>query len=596
MHKIINTLLATLIVASCGGDESEARDPTNQKPPRVEAPPLAASAVDYEPFARDEQLVQFLHPRHWRYHSDTTPEYIGGYKTGYEDEYDEVLEAFFVFQVSLKDFESDGDLQDITIIEEREVTVSGLSGIEVIFDAKVPDSDIVLRFLATEVFRNNTAYVFVYLAEPYIFPKYREIARHMTQTAAIGIDLAALDIHNTGDFPQKPKLLFDGEKHFLFYCKPQRVEEPPRTVDYSELAVLIISEQGEKLNDVTVTSRKKGQCPDHTFDVAFNGRYFTLVSALNAPDQTLYTKIYAIRISKSGETLDSSPILVSYEGDASTFDRSPSIAFNGTDYLVAWQGQGRYFFQQMGKDNTYNSAVFSALLSGDGKVSNRKILDLKEHRNFSSPKVVYRNGAFDAAWVNVIYEDEADRNVFYGRRVTHDGNFSDSPPIKLDDVTGTLYGWDLVSNGSSALLNIGVTVDHNFGYGVTHADNWHYRHYYDLNELANSSANTTSGLLWELRKSTKHVPEILALNGEFRLYYYEEKSLLYKHFDPASGELSPPSIFGTRWTDRGFQSHYVSSPVVSIGESDELLIFDRAGKIEGWLKSAFSNQPPGYDD
>lgn len=594
LERLATVFLTIGVMAGCnGGGGSDDGDATD--PPKEVAEPLAVDSVSYEPFGRDADLIQFLYPSNWIYHSDDTEGYVAGYSSRLDDNNDRFRESFFVFQVSLSDFEAQEGIEDITIIEQREVTVSGIPGFEVIFDADVPDVPLDLRFMGTEVHRNGNAYVFIYAAERHIFPRYRDIVRHMTQSAAIGIKLANLDVRSTADYPQFPIARFDGENHFVFYCNSFREQDEYRgETDFSSLSVLLVTETGEILKNTSITPKRRGHCPELHFDVAFDGHQFVVVARLNEKPKGWYDKIFAIRVSRQAELIDTTPILVSHNSDNALNGRFPSIAYDGSNFLVVWQDESAYFLYEMGYESLdWGAGIFSAVLSPSGQVSNRQMVYGESGKYHVQPHIVYRNGGYDVVWLNAEYLDTGQVNHFYGRRVAANGDFSgsaDSSPLTLQNIEGQLLGWSLHSNGSTGVLNVGVTVWHDFGQGETEAHNNTFHHYYSLEEMASNSINTTSHDLWYLQRDQRHAPAINTVDGQYRFTYYEGKAIIYRTYSPLDDALSPAATIGTRWTYKGFGGYFDGRPTVSIGVNDELIVFDASSTLQGWLKSSFESE------
>jgi hypothetical protein len=124
-------------------------------------------------------------------------------------------------------------------------------------------------------------------------------------------------------------------------------------------------------------------------DMAFDG---TNQFVVWVDDRYPGTRIYGGRQGPDGELLDGSGIAISAGVDvpasATVHHETPSVAFDGTNYLVVWK-EWNY-----GEGNRIRAARVSA----DGAVLDRFDVKFTEHRLVNAPDVAFGGGVFLVAW------------------------------------------------------------------------------------------------------------------------------------------------------------------------------------------------------
>ncbi|MCX6843574.1 MAG: hypothetical protein NTX53_14970 [candidate division WOR-3 bacterium] len=147
-------------------------------------------------------------------------------------------------------------------------------------------------------------------------------------------------------------------------------------------------------------------------DVAFDGTNFLVVWC--TPADTTYT-VFGARIAPNGSVLDPDGFNIS---DQSGFDVLPSVAFNGTDYVVTWM---RY--------NEYDADVYCALVSPAGSVVVSPMLVSGASNSQESPAVACGPSSSLIVWmdsrINGSYYD------IYAARVSNDGQVLDPDGIPV---------------------------------------------------------------------------------------------------------------------------------------------------------------------
>ncbi len=108
-----------------------------------------------------------------------------------------------------------------------------------------------------------------------------------------------------------------------------------------------------------------------------------------ADDRFDYDYIFASRVTQSGAVLDSNGIQVSFD---SAYRDLPRVTFGGTDYLVVWQEQEI--------SGTYNE-IYAARLSPNGAIIDSEPIIIAE-RNYDceSPSVAFDGTDYIVAWLD----------------------------------------------------------------------------------------------------------------------------------------------------------------------------------------------------
>jgi len=163
--------------------------------------------------------------------------------------------------------------------------------------------------------------------------------------------------------------------------------------------------------DTTPIRPATGSGMDIAPDVAFDGTNFLVVWC--GPADTTYA-IFGARIAPNGSILDPGGVIIS---DETGFDVLPSVAFNGTDYVVTWMRYDDY------------ADVYCALVSPAGSVVVPPTLVSGATNGQESPVVACGPSSSLIVWmdsrINGSYYD------IYAARVSHDGEVLDPDGIPV---------------------------------------------------------------------------------------------------------------------------------------------------------------------
>jgi len=155
--------------------------------------------------------------------------------------------------------------------------------------------------------------------------------------------------------------------------------------------------------------------------VAYDGsRYLVVWEDRRASTGTLLSAVYGVRVTPSGAWLSPGGIGIS---NAANNQRAPALAFDGTNFLVAWE-------DNRGADYS----IYASRVDINGEVLDPGgILVSSATGNQNNPAVAANNGGGFVAWA-----DGRGANVdLYGSRVTADGVVTDDPATGIAISTAT---------------------------------------------------------------------------------------------------------------------------------------------------------------
>ena len=144
--------------------------------------------------------------------------------------------------------------------------------------------------------------------------------------------------------------------------------------------------------------------------------------------------LYGSRVSPDGTVLDTSGIPIS---TAAGDQYLPSMAFDGTNYLVVWATF----------DGVGNSTVYGARVSPSGTVLDPDGIPI------SSPSASYSSVAFDGTNYLVVWQDvNAGHSDIHGSRVSPDGTVLDTEAIPISAGSGDQQSPTVAFNGATYLV------------------------------------------------------------------------------------------------------------------------------------------------
>lgn len=212
------------------------------------------------------------------------------------------------------------------------------------------------------------------------------------------LDGAGIQISVAAGVQQAPALAYDGTRYLVAW-------QDARSGSSDDIYATRVSAAGAVL-DGTGVSVSAGTADELTPAVAAGGGSFFVVwsdARATAGD------IYAARVSSTGVLTDTAGVAISAESGAQT---EPAVAFDGTNFLVAWEDA------RTGTSDIYATRVSTAGAPLDG--SGLAISAVAEAQ--SAPAVAFDGTTFFVAWQD--YRGGTDWDL-YGTRVTTMGALLD---------------------------------------------------------------------------------------------------------------------------------------------------------------------------
>ena len=236
-----------------------------------------------------------------------------------------------------------------------------------------------------------------------------------------------------GGVLSNPSIAFDGTNYLVGWMGGT-VER-----DTDEAALLARVDASGALLSTTVlqTNTDSGSCVS-TPRLSFDGSNYLAVW-LHTPTSNF--KVKAIRVKPSGEMLDEAAVVIASGSDL----RSPAIAFDGSNHLVAWAD---YQNKAVVGADVYAKRIDTSLQSLDTtpiKVNNG-------NRRAQNPLLAFDGTNYLAVW-------EDNRNGassqwdLLAKRVTPSGGMLDSNPLVISNAGGSQNHSSLVFTGSQYLIS-----------------------------------------------------------------------------------------------------------------------------------------------
>ncbi|WP_257451659.1 hypothetical protein [Archangium lipolyticum] len=238
--------------------------------------------------------------------------------------------------------------------------------------------------------------------------------------------------------------------------------------------------------------------------VAHDGTNFLVVwqDYRNITSTTYTSDIYGARVSSAGTVLNTSGILIS----AATNDQYyPVVAFNGTNFLVAWQDY------RNNTSTTYASDIYGARVSSSGTVLDTSGILISISANYEERPSVAHNGMyFLVVWHE--YRSSTGYDI-YGARVSSAGTVLDTSGIAISAATNTQYYPVAAYDGANFLV---VWQDYRSNTGFT--DIYGAR----VDEMG--KVLDTSGIPISTEPENEVEPTVTSMGGESALVVYRRSN------------------------------------------------------------------------
>ncbi|MFY0521906.1 hypothetical protein ACN28I_01400 [Archangium gephyra] len=325
--------------------------------------------------------------------------------------------------------------------------------------------------------------------------------------------------------------------------------------------------------------------------VAHDGTNFLVVwhdhSHINSPN------IYGARVSSTGSVLDASNISISRSSNG---QYTPSVAHDGTNFLVVWQdfrgGNSAIYGARVDETGTVvhdtsgipiatggnkyrpvvthggtdflvvwyeyhdNADIYGARVSSDGTVLDTSGIPISTAINAQSSPVVAHDGAnFLVAW-----QDYRSGNAdIYGARVSSDGTVLDTSGIPISTATNSQYSPVLAFNQNFLV----VWQDYRSG---GNAD------IYGARVSSNGTLLDTSGILISSTANSKEHPSVAHNGTNFLVVWTEYRSSTYQ------------DIYGARVTSAGtlLDTSGISISAATNSQHNPVVAHDGANFLVVW--------------
>ncbi len=172
--------------------------------------------------------------------------------------------------------------------------------------------------------------------------------------------------------------------------------------------------------------------------VAFDGTNYLVVweDHLSRADTS---NIYGARVTQTGQLLDTAGLPIS---NAAYYQSHPSIAFDGTNFLVVWQD-----------DRGGNLDIYGTRISQMGQVLDTAGIQIStEVDDQASPAIIFESSAYFVVWQDSRNRMGTDTSDIYGSRVTPSGQVLDPAGIQISNAIETQVSPSVAFDGTNYLV------------------------------------------------------------------------------------------------------------------------------------------------
>jgi hypothetical protein len=172
--------------------------------------------------------------------------------------------------------------------------------------------------------------------------------------------------------------------------------------------------------------------------LAFGGTNFLVAWKDGRNGDQVYADIYGARVTPGGTVPDSAGIHIS---QAATCEDSSAVAFDGTNFLVVWEGEGR---------RGDSGGIYGARVTPAGLVLDPTGFVISEAANDQQSAALAFDGTnFLVAWMDM--RDGGDWDI-YGARVTPQGTVLDTAGIAISRAVDVQVFPAVASDGTNSLV------------------------------------------------------------------------------------------------------------------------------------------------
>jgi hypothetical protein len=233
----------------------------------------------------------------------------------------------------------------------------------------------------------------------------------LNESGAI-LDSSDIAISTTSDKQWLPSVVFGGTNYFVAWA------------DRSESLICVycarVDRSGVLLdtNGILISSSVYDEWRRGRLATSFDGTNYFVVWI---DTRNIYFDVYGARINQAGVVLDPTGIKIS---SGTSFEWCPSIAFDGTNYLVAWQ------------DDRFGGDIFGARVSQQGIVLDSNGIAISNTANYEGePSIAFDGNNYLVAWK----QGRGDTTDIYGARVRLDGTVLDTIGFSISTARYSQY-------------------------------------------------------------------------------------------------------------------------------------------------------------
>ncbi len=396
------------------------------------AQPLAAEDVQFERYVDFQAQMSLLIPSHLEKSRPAASEevellYLREVRESQDDAFGELIVLTRAAQPGLPIKR----VATQSLISSTPFSAAGFSGAEEIYELTLeflPEVDLRAQYIAVEF--AGEYYGVVHVAEVASFPRNQALARSMADSLVIGqavFDIFSLNSDRSN--PGKPAIASDGDDFLVVTCRRESANADPGLFGRF---IRGDRSMGTEFPIVKGIKTFNTGCRHVQPHVVFDGSNY-LLAYVDARE--VNRRIYARRISSSGELLDAQPIAVSGAAPGSAY--SPALAFDGSRSLVAWYSINDDDLRIMGAFVDSSGVSAGPFTIADGLAA------IYPSRSFGGPLLTVEAASsgsdFMVVWNKYYFGDTLDSTPrpLYGQVLDLSGNPLANEPILIREDAGT---------------------------------------------------------------------------------------------------------------------------------------------------------------
>jgi hypothetical protein len=273
---------------------------------------------------------------------------------------------------------------------------------------------------ASVAFDNDTTYLVVW-ADQFGTTSSNICGARVAQSGTVLDWNGGILISNATNAQENPAVAFDGTNYLVVW-------QDKRGGTYYDIYGQRVNTSGGLVgSEITISSALYNQ---QSPGVAFDGTNYLVVWQDRRGGSSY--DIYGQRVNTSGGLVGSAITISNASGNQS----APSVAFDGTNYLVAWQDTSSYGYD-----------ICGIRVSTGGALVGSKITISNATNNQQSPSVAYGNGYYLVAWQD--YRNGTTCDI-YGARVNTSGVVYG--PITISNATNNQQSPSVAYDGTNCLV------------------------------------------------------------------------------------------------------------------------------------------------